>query len=217
VLDDLASELLERETLDRRELERLFAGVVKRPRITTFDDWGQRTPSDRPPVKTPRELALERGEPWPPPSLQKSPVPIGASVVRDHGGQGGAGYGQPHPYPNQPQGAPAGYPYPYGPPHNGSAPPPNWTGGVLPGPLAPMPGTWNGGGGSPNGSGAPNGAGPHNCEVPGSANGWGGNGNGHPLPNGHPGAGAGQSGEQRAGEPANDPTDPWAPPGDRRR
>ncbi|RMI29277.1 ATP-dependent zinc metalloprotease FtsH [Nocardia stercoris] len=64
-LDSLASALLERETLHRKELEQVLATVEKRPRITAFNDFGERVPSDRPPVKTPRELAAERGEPWP--------------------------------------------------------------------------------------------------------------------------------------------------------
>src|ERR1700757_738197 len=65
VLDTLAGELLEKETLHRAELEGIFAGVEKRPRLTMFDDFGGRIPSDKPPIKTPGELAIERGEPWP--------------------------------------------------------------------------------------------------------------------------------------------------------
>ncbi|OBJ70619.1 ATP-dependent zinc metalloprotease FtsH [Mycobacterium sp. 1274756.6] len=67
VLDTLAGELLEKETLHRAELEELFAQVEKRPRMTIFDDFGGRTPSDKPPIKTPGELAIERGEEWPQP------------------------------------------------------------------------------------------------------------------------------------------------------
>ena len=68
VLDVLAGELLEKETLHRVELEAIFGGVNKRPRLTVFDDFGHgRTPSDKPPIKTPGELAMERGEPWPRP------------------------------------------------------------------------------------------------------------------------------------------------------
>ncbi|KAA1248881.1 ATP-dependent metallopeptidase FtsH/Yme1/Tma family protein [Mycobacterium simiae] len=67
VLDTLAGELLEKETLHRPELEAIFAEVEKRPRLTVFDDFGGRIPSDKPPIKTPGELAVERGEPWPPP------------------------------------------------------------------------------------------------------------------------------------------------------
>ncbi|PVZ13000.1 ATP-dependent zinc metalloprotease FtsH [Actinomycetospora cinnamomea] len=66
-LDALTGELIEHETLQRRDLERIFASVTKRPRITAFNDFGERVPSDRPPIKTRRELATERGEPWPPP------------------------------------------------------------------------------------------------------------------------------------------------------
>jgi cell division protease FtsH len=67
VLDTLAGELLEKETLHRSELQGIFANVQKRPRLTIFDDFGGRIPSDKPPIKTPGELAIERGEPWPPP------------------------------------------------------------------------------------------------------------------------------------------------------
>jgi cell division protease FtsH len=67
VLDTLAGELLEKETLHRPELEGIFSGVEKRPRLTMFDDFGGRIPSDKPPIKTPGELAIERGDPWPPP------------------------------------------------------------------------------------------------------------------------------------------------------
>jgi len=67
VLDVLAGELLEKETLHRAELAAIFAEVKKRPRLTMFDDFGGRVPSEKPPIKTPGELAIERGEPWPPP------------------------------------------------------------------------------------------------------------------------------------------------------
>ncbi|MPY97528.1 MAG: ATP-dependent zinc metalloprotease FtsH [Actinophytocola sp.] len=67
VLDDLVYEVLEKETLTRKDLERIFARVQKRPRITVFNEFGERKPSDKPPIKTPGELAIERGEPWPPP------------------------------------------------------------------------------------------------------------------------------------------------------
>ncbi len=67
VLDMLAGELLEKETLHRAELQAIFGDVKKRPRLTMFDDFGGRIPSDKPPIKTPGELAIERGEPWPKP------------------------------------------------------------------------------------------------------------------------------------------------------
>ena len=53
VLDILAGELLEKETLHRAELAAIFADVKKRPRLTMFDDFGGRVPSDKPPIKTP--------------------------------------------------------------------------------------------------------------------------------------------------------------------
>ncbi len=77
-LDLIATELLERETLTRKDLEKILAGVEKRPRITAFNDFGGRTPSDRPPVKTPRELAIERGETWPEPAAAPVLVKAGA-------------------------------------------------------------------------------------------------------------------------------------------
>ncbi|SDP95403.1 cell division protease FtsH [Actinopolyspora xinjiangensis] len=111
VLDNLVLEVIEKETLNRSDLERIFADVEKRPRITAFNDFGGRTPSDKPPIKTPGELAMERGEPWPPPvSEQPSPTPIGAvSGSNGYGPQQPAGQygpdnqsGQPYGYPPQP-------------------------------------------------------------------------------------------------------------------
>ena len=148
ILDTLASALLEKETLNRKDLEVIFAEVEKRPRITTFDEFGPRLPSDRPPIKTPGELAIERGEPWPPPEQlperprDEQPVPIGAYPA----GQSGYNTGPGFPNGNAPEMS------------SGPAPmPPNWTGGVLPGPLAPMPG-WQAG---PDGSQPPQGPAGH--------------------------------------------------------
>jgi cell division protease FtsH len=133
VLDTLAGELLEKETLHRPELEAIFADVEKRPRLTMFDDFGGRIPSDKPPIKTPGELAIERGEPWPQPVpepafkaaiAQASQAAEAARVEADgnahgangsHGGQGAADR-QPH-GPTQPDyGAPAGWHAPGWPP-----------------------------------------------------------------------------------------------------
>jgi cell division protease FtsH len=77
VLDDLVVELLDKETLTRRDLERIFGSVEKRPRITAFNDFGERTPSDKPPIKTKAELARERGEVWPP-EVEREPAPVGS-------------------------------------------------------------------------------------------------------------------------------------------
>ena len=170
VLDDLAAELLETETLNRKDLQRVFANVEKRPRITAFNDFGGRTPSDNPPVQTPGERAIERGEPWPPPAPEpyfRQPEPVGA------GHQGPSlQKGQPDPYgpPPQPgswgpvpghrQGAPG-----QSPPPGGSRPdygaPPGWSApGWPPERSSPQPPPENGQNGAGRGAGAgDNGAG----------------------------------------------------------
>jgi cell division protease FtsH len=231
----LASALLEKETLDRRDLEVIFAEVEKRPRITTFDEFGPRLPSDRPPIKTPGELAIERGEPWPPPESlpggrDEQPVPVGA--VSGYPGQSGYNTGPGYPAAGQPPAMTSG-PGP-------SQVPPNWTGGVLPGPLAPLPG-WQPG---PDGAGranrgsngahqaAPNGGhhaapyapyGSNGTNSPGGSVGGGNHGShaagpyapGPDLtkPGGAPAPHRPQGPEEN-GQP---PVDPWAPPQDPRR
>ena len=197
-LDVLAIELLEKETLTRKDLEKIFSQVEKRPRITTFNDFGERTPSDKPPVKTPGELAIERGEPWPPPEPVKVPEPVGAGGPP--GGQPGApayppqaapGYPHPgqfppqqNPYPPQsypPQSyPPESYPPQY--PPQGQ-PQPGHQAGTWPDYGAPR--DWSAPGWPPreqgpgvNGGTEPNGA--------NGANGYGGNGSG-PGANGHSG------------------------------
>jgi cell division protease FtsH len=135
ILDTLAGQLLEKETLHRAELESIFSGVEKRPRLTMFDDFGGRIPSDKPPIKTPGELAIERGEPWPPPTpepafkaaiARASEAAAAARLDADrnanggngsHGAQGGGNrQGDPQ-GPTQPDyGAPAGWRAPGWPP-----------------------------------------------------------------------------------------------------
>ena len=91
-LDALTGELIEHETLQRRDLERVFASVTKRPRITAFNDFGDRLPSDRPPIKTRRELATERGDPWPP-EEERQAATVGAGALNGHGAAHAAGPG----------------------------------------------------------------------------------------------------------------------------
>jgi len=163
VLDDLVFELLEKETLTRKDLERIFDQVEKRPRITVFNDFGGRTPSDKPPIQTPAELAKERGEPWPPVS-EREPTPVGSyptsnggPAVNPNGGPvnpNGVPNGTPGPYGQSPApaGAPAGRPGPSwmpgggpppsGVPHNYGAPP-GWRPATTPsGQSWPPPGNW---------------------------------------------------------------------------
>ncbi|MEV0079263.1 ATP-dependent zinc metalloprotease FtsH [Nocardia neocaledoniensis] len=110
-LDALATALLERETLHRKDLETILAGVEKRPRITAFNDFGDRLPSDKPPVKTPGELAAERGEPWPPVQpVPPAPVPAGAPLEPANG------YPAQPPQYGQPAPPASGYPLPSGAP-----------------------------------------------------------------------------------------------------
>ncbi|HWE90758.1 MAG TPA: ATP-dependent zinc metalloprotease FtsH [Pseudonocardiaceae bacterium] len=103
VLDDLVLELLDKETLHRKDLQRVFSRVTKRPRITAFNDFGGRTPSDKPPVKSPAEAAKERGEPWPPANQQPDPTPVGTMPGAQDmpgyqpGTNGSGPYGAPRP------------------------------------------------------------------------------------------------------------------------
>jgi cell division protease FtsH len=141
VLDTLAGELLEKETLHRPELQGIFADVEKRPRLTLFDDFGGRIPSDKPPIKTPGELAIERGEPWPPPVVepafkaaiaqasQAAEAARSESGGNSHGANGSNGADRQGAanHPTQPDyGAPAGWHAPGWPPQQPGAwyPPP---------------------------------------------------------------------------------------------
>lgn len=127
VLDNLTRELLEKETLHRKDLERIFTGVEKRPRITQFNDFGDRTPSDIPPIKTPGELAKERGEPWPPvvedtieKELQQENAAAAEPTEELPSPNGSNGVHQPVQPTNQ-----------AGPPNYGA--PPGWTPATVPG------------------------------------------------------------------------------------
>jgi cell division protease FtsH len=128
VLDTLAGELLEKETLHRPELQGIFANVEKRPRLTMFDDFGGRIPSDKPPIKTPGELAIERGEPWPQPvpepafkeaiarATQAAQAEAGRTGRGPNGSHGTAGGSTQPDY-----GAPAGWHAPGWPPQSTSS------------------------------------------------------------------------------------------------
>jgi cell division protease FtsH len=60
-LDRLVLELLDKETLSREDMDRICAGVVKRPSMAPYNGFGKRTPSQRPPVLTPAEAAAGNG------------------------------------------------------------------------------------------------------------------------------------------------------------
>jgi cell division protease FtsH len=58
VLDDLVLQLMDKETLSRNEVLKIFAPIKTRPSRGSYTGYGKRLPSDRPPVLTPKELAL---------------------------------------------------------------------------------------------------------------------------------------------------------------
>jgi cell division protease FtsH len=217
-LDRLATELLETETLNRKDLERVLSDVQKRPRITAFNDFGGRTPSDKPPVQTPGERAIERGEPWPPPSTGpdlREPEPVGAVAGGSWGGPAVGSSARPAPQqggawsgggPGAP--APGGSRPDYGAPPGWSAPgwPPRGTNGAPQGPAS--------GGGFPAPQGQPNGYGPNG----GPANGYGPNGgpaNGYGPRSYGPGDADGRAGGRPSAAPEGgahregDPTRQW--------
>jgi cell division protease FtsH len=61
VLDNLVLQLLEKETLNKEEIAEIFAPIVKRPARPAWTGSSRRTPSTRPPVLSPKELALTNG------------------------------------------------------------------------------------------------------------------------------------------------------------
>jgi cell division protease FtsH len=156
VLDILAGELLEKETLHRAELQAIFEDVKKRPRLTMFDDFGGRVPSDKPPIKTPGELAIERGEPWPRPvpepafktAIAQASRAAEATKLADSHKNGTNGNGaNGNVGPTQPDyGAPAGWHAPgWPPPQQPNQPQPNQQQpqGYWYPPPPPNPGGWH--------------------------------------------------------------------------
>jgi cell division protease FtsH len=61
VLDNLVLALLDKETLNKEEIAEIFKPIVKRPPRPAWTGSSRRTPSTRPPVLSPRELALTNG------------------------------------------------------------------------------------------------------------------------------------------------------------
>ncbi|MGI8695263.1 MAG: ATP-dependent zinc metalloprotease FtsH [Mycobacteriales bacterium] len=86
VLDQTVAELMEKETLVKADIERIFAPVKKRPPHNSYAGFGKRTPSDKPPIAV--ASASSNGQP-------------GGS------GKAGANGNMPTPYPT-----PTPYPYP---------------------------------------------------------------------------------------------------------
>ncbi|GHD28042.1 ATP-dependent zinc metalloprotease FtsH [Nocardiopsis kunsanensis] len=61
VLDELVLQLLEKETLTKSQVLEVFAPVEKRPSRGSFTGYGKRQPSERPPVRSQKELARLNG------------------------------------------------------------------------------------------------------------------------------------------------------------
>ncbi|MGH8889275.1 MAG: ATP-dependent zinc metalloprotease FtsH, partial [Acidothermaceae bacterium] len=116
VLDNLVLELMEKETLQKDAVLRIFERVQKRPSRGSYTGYGKRLPSDKAPVQTPRELALlASGD-------VSDPLGAGGSGTNGSGtngsngsgsnGAGGSaqpGYGQPgYGQPGQPAGGQSG-------------------------------------------------------------------------------------------------------------
>ncbi|WBT08415.1 ATP-dependent zinc metalloprotease FtsH [Corynebacterium sp. SCR221107] len=92
-LDKLAEKLLEKETLRRPDLEALFEGITPREVGEVFPGEDSRFPrqAGREPVKTPTELALERGEEPPKPfSLLEASKAARAKREAELAARGGA-------------------------------------------------------------------------------------------------------------------------------
>jgi cell division protease FtsH len=60
VLDTIVLELIEKETISQKDLERICARVVKRKPISPYNGHGKRKPSTAPPVLTPAEREAQR-------------------------------------------------------------------------------------------------------------------------------------------------------------
>ena len=73
ILDRMVLELLERETLNQKEIAEVFQGIVKRPLRPTWLSSEHRGISDQPPVLTPAEKAALNGH-------DRSGAPAGAHV-----------------------------------------------------------------------------------------------------------------------------------------
>ena len=152
VLDTLAGELLEKETLHRAELR----GDLRRRQEAAADHRCSTTsaaaiPSDKPPIKTPGELAIERGEPWPKPVPEpafKAAIAAGRAAARPPSGTTAptarngatAANGSSANGPTQPDyGAPAGWHAPGWPPPQPAAGPVPAAGLLVPAAAPPPP------------------------------------------------------------------------------
>jgi len=80
VLDSLVVELLEKETLDKADVERIFEPLNRRPVRPAWTGSSRRTPSERGPVQSPKEIA-------------EANVTNGSAVVSPNGSTNGSANG----------------------------------------------------------------------------------------------------------------------------
>ncbi len=102
VLDTLVLHLMEHETLSRTQVLEIFAPVQKRPTRGSYTGYGKRMPSDRPPVLTPKELALTAAS-------DGKELPLGGNGQAPNLSKGGYQSGMPASVPD-----PFGMPGPFG-------------------------------------------------------------------------------------------------------
>jgi cell division protease FtsH len=190
VLDELVLQLIDHETLSREQVLEIFSPVHKRPSRGSYTGYGKRLPSDRPPVLTPKELALTAadGKDLPAGNGQASPgvgaeaarVPAPWTIGSGFGQPGGPGGGS-----GQPGGTaqPGGTGYPGGSGRGGEPPQPGSPGSAA---QAASPAQPGGPGGGPAQPGFPRG----DSGYPGTGGSPGGD-SGYPGTGGSPGGSAG--------------------------
>ncbi|ACZ00033.1 MULTISPECIES: ATP-dependent zinc metalloprotease FtsH [Thermomonospora] len=81
VLDELVLQLMEKETLSKEQVLEIFAPIRKRPKQKSYTGYGKRLPSERPPVLTPKELALMAAK-------DVQDLPGGSSLAKGNGQSG---------------------------------------------------------------------------------------------------------------------------------
>ncbi|MFJ6987399.1 MULTISPECIES: ATP-dependent zinc metalloprotease FtsH [unclassified Streptomyces] len=83
ILDNLVLQLLERETLGKEEIAEIFAPIVKRPPRPAWTGSSRRTPSTRPPVLSPKELALTNGANGSTPAISTAKAAVDPTPVAE--------------------------------------------------------------------------------------------------------------------------------------
>jgi cell division protease FtsH len=93
VLDNLVLQLMEHETLARDKVLEIFSPVRKRATRGSYTGYGKRLPSDRPPVLTPKELALTGADGGALPSAAGNGQALGQGSDGSQGISGAGGLG----------------------------------------------------------------------------------------------------------------------------